>query len=380
MKFDLIINGGGMVGAALALALGRQGMRIALIELQAPKAPEQLDPRVSAISEGSVSYLKNLGVEFPEGHCQPYQHLTVFDGDQTCQFSSDEIGCEQLGLFIENSRLQQAIWEALPKTVTVKLARANEFCHHADGVTLTLDNGESLTAPLAIAADGAQSWLRQQAGIGLSGWDYRQRCMLVAVKTQGQMQDTTWQQFTATGPKAWLPMVNNQAVLAWYDSPAEIKRLSALSPEQLVTEAHKVYPALLGDIAVISAGNFALTRRHAQRYGQRGVWLVGDAAHTINPLAGQGVNLGFRDVEALDRIIGGAFTSGENWWTDALLKRYERARKPHNLLMQSMMDACYKGFSTDKPLLSHLRGLAVMGLDFLPPIKKQILRYAAGLS
>ncbi|ROQ25984.1 FAD-dependent monooxygenase [Gallaecimonas pentaromativorans] len=380
MNVDLVINGGGMVGAALALALGRQGMQVVLIEQQAPRLPAQLDPRVSAISEGAVRYLESLGVALPAAHCQPYQHLAVYEGAQQCLFSSDEIGCEQLGVFIENTRLQQAIWDALPAAVTVKLARASTFTHHSDGVSLTLDNGDAIHARLAIAADGANSWLRDQAGIGLTGWDYRQRCLLVAVKTQGQMSDTTWQQFTPTGPKAWLPMVDNQAVLAWYDSPGEIKRLAALSPAQLAEEAKKVYPAQLGEIEVLSAGNFALTRRHAQRYGQNGVWLVGDAAHTINPLAGQGVNLGFRDVEVLGRLIGAAFTQGEPWWSDSQLKAYERARKPHNLLMQTMMDACYKGFSNDKPLLGKLRGLAVMGLDFLPPLKKQILRYAAGLS
>ncbi|WKE66640.1 FAD-dependent monooxygenase [Gallaecimonas kandeliae] len=379
MKTELVIVGGGMVGAALALALGRQGMEVVLVERQAPVLPAELDPRVSAISEGALRYLGRLGVELPLAQCQPYRQLQVAEGANQCQFSADELGLEQLGLFIENARLQKAIWEALPDEVTPVLASPKDFHHGDGGVTLTLDNGEVIEARLAIAADGANSWLRSQAGIGLTGWDYRQRCLLVAVKTQGQMADTTWQEFTPEGPRAWLPMPDNQAVLAWYDSAAEIKRLASLDNARLAEEAKRAFPALLGEVEVLRHGNFPLTRRHAQRYGQNGVWLVGDAAHTINPLAGQGVNLGFRDVEVLDSLIGGAFARGEAWWSYAQLKAYARARRPHNLLMQGMMDACYKGFSNRNPLLATLRGLAMGGLGLAPPLKRQVLKYAAGL-
>lgn len=379
MKTDLVINGGGMVGAALALALARQGMGVALIDKQPPHISDSLDPRVSAISEGALRYLQGLGVELPQGHCQPYRQLDVADGKALCQFRASDIGAEQLGVFIENSRLQQAIWQALPEAVSLIQAQARQFQHGEDGVSLTLDNGQVISARLAIGADGAQSWLRGQAGIGLTGWDYRQRCLLVAVKTQGQMPDITWQQFTPTGPRAWLPMVDNQAVLAWYDDAATIKALEKLGPQELAQAAKGAYPAQLGDIEVIRAGSFALTRRHAQRYGQNGVWLVGDAAHTINPLAGQGVNLGFRDVQALAPLLLDAYAKGQPWWSESVLAAYERARRPHNLLMQSMMDACYKGFSNSHPLLVGLRGLAISGVAKLAPARRQVLKYAAGL-
>lgn len=379
MNTEVVIVGGGMVGAALALALARHDMAVTLVERQAPSVGDELEPRVSAISEGALRFLQRLDVSLPSEHCQPYRHLWVGEADSHCQFSASELGEPRLGLFVENVRLQQALWQAMPDSVALHLGTPVQFRQQANGVELTMDNGEVIAARLAIAADGANSWLRQQAGIGLTGWDYRQHCLLATVETQGQMADTTWQQFTPHGPRAWLPMPHNQAILAWYDEAATIRQLASLSAEALTVQAKLAYPAMLGDITAKRWGSFALTRRHAQHYGQNGVWLVGDAAHTINPLAGQGVNLGFRDVQTLAAQMGGAHARGECWWDDKALQRYERARKPDNLLMQSMMDLCYKGFSNTNPLLGRLRQLALSSVDLFSPAKKQILKYAAGL-
>ncbi|WP_341503401.1 FAD-dependent oxidoreductase [Gallaecimonas sp. GXIMD4217] len=386
MERDIVILGGGMVGAATALALSRHGMRTVLVEASAEIRVEPgsaLDPRVSAISQGSIRFLSELGAwdPLPKARVQPYRRLEVSQsqGGQ-CQFQAAELGLGQLGAFVENRVLQQALWQALPDSVETHLgSRAVAFAHHEGGVQLELDSGDKITARLAVAAEGANSWLRGQAGIGLTGWEYRQHCLLVAVKTDGRDADTTWQEFQPSGPKAFLPLYDNQAVLAWYDSPARIRELAQMTPARLAQAIAQCYPERLGAVTVIKAGAFPLVRRHAQHYHQNGVVLVGDAAHTINPLAGQGVNLGFKDAQVLAEEVGGAFGRGEAWWQDGGLARYQRRRRPDNLLMQTAMDACYKGFSNDSQPLARLRGLVLSGLDMAEPIKKRVLKYAAGL-
>ncbi len=386
MQRDIVILGGGMVGAATALALGRHGMAVTLVESAASVGLGQgatPDARVSAISQGSIGLLSELGAwsQVPQERQQAYRQLDVAQAQGGgCQFHASQLGLPQLGAFVENAVLQQALWQSLPDNVeTILGAKAVAFSHSEEGVVLELDNGQAVQARLAVAAEGANSWLRNQAGIGLDGWEYRQHCLLAVVATDGRDAHTTWQEFQPSGPKAFLPLYGNHGVLAWYDSPERIRALAAMTPEQLSAAIAKQYPARLGPVRALSAGAFPLVRRHAQRYHQNGVVLVGDAAHTINPLAGQGVNLGFKDVKVLAEELGGAFGRGECWWQGRVLARYEKRRRPDNLMMQTAMDVCYKGFSSDNAPLAKLRGLVLSGLDMAEPIKRQVLKYAAGL-
>ena len=389
---DIIIIGGGMVGAACAAGLAQQELNIQLIEKSPlpefdPEAPYDL--RISAISAASVKLLQQLNAwsYIEKMRVCPYRALETWeiDGFPT-HFHSDELHLPELGFMVENNLVQLGLWRAFADKANVQTSVGQaiqkiEKC--GQNWQVLLADNQSYCAPLLIAADGANSQLRQITGIGLSGWQYRQSCMLILVDTELPQQDMTWQQFFPSGPRAFLPLAptakGNQACLVWYDEPGRIRRLKQLSAEKLAEEIEQAFPSRLGKIKVQCADSFELTRRHAQDYFKDGIVLVGDAAHTINPLAGQGVNLGFKDVKALLEVSAQALKCGQNLADFEVLSRYQRKRKADNLLMQSGMDIFYKAFKEDILPLKIARNLALFAADKAKPLKKQALKYALGL-
>ncbi|MCG3727956.1 2-octaprenyl-3-methyl-6-methoxy-1,4-benzoquinol hydroxylase [Vibrio cincinnatiensis] len=383
-QFDVIVIGGGMVGAAAALGLAKQGRRVALVEGEAPAvfSPDQvMDVRISAISQTSVTLLEELGAW--EGVKQkrvcPYRRLETWEHPECrTRFTSESLGLAQLGFMVENRLIQLAIWEQFsqyPELVLFCPDKLSTIQFQSTGAhQVTLQSGTTLAGEWILGADGANSQVRSLAHIGITAWDYRQHCMLINVQTAKPQQDITWQQFFPSGPRSFLPLQGQQASLVWYDSPRRIKQLMNLSPEQLREEILNHFPPELGDIDVIQRGSFPLTRRHAQSYVQNGCVLIGDAAHTINPLAGQGVNLGFKDVAMLLAV-----TKESNELTLKQFQHYERKRRPDNLLMQTGMDVFYKAFSNDLVPLKWMRNMLLKGAEHAGPIKAQVLRYALGL-
>ncbi|MCG3726458.1 2-octaprenyl-3-methyl-6-methoxy-1,4-benzoquinol hydroxylase [Vibrio cincinnatiensis] len=383
-QFDVIVIGGGMVGAAAALGLVQQGRKVALVEGNAPSAfsPDQaMDVRISAISQTSVSLLEELGAW--EGVKQkrvcPYRRLETWEYPECrTRFSCESLGLAQLGFMVENRLIQLAIWEQFsqyPELVLFCPDTLSKIQFQPTGAhQVTLQSGTTLVGQWIIGADGANSQVRSLAHIGITAWDYRQHCMLINVQTAKPQQDITWQQFFPSGPRSFLPLQDQQASLVWYDSPKRIKQLMNLSDDQLREEILNHFPPELGDIDVIQRGSFPLTRRHAQSYVQNGCVLIGDAAHTINPLAGQGVNLGFKDVAALLAV-----TDEMEELTLEQFQRYERKRRPDNLLMQTGMDVFYKAFSNDLAPIKLMRNILLKGAEHSGPIKAQVLRYALGL-
>ena len=385
---EIAIVGGGMVGGALALGLAQHGFTVTVIEHAAPApfvAHSQPDVRISAISAASVSLLKGLGVwDAVQGmRSHPYRRLETWEWENAhVVFDASELKLPLLGYMVENNVLQQALWQALeahPK-VTLRVPASLIALHrHNERHELELAGGERITAKLVIGADGANSQVRQMAGIGIHAWQYAQSCMLITVQCENDPGDSTWQQFTPEGPRAFLPLFDNWASLVWYDSPARIRQLQGLSMSQLQTEIAKHFPARLGQVMPVAAGAFPLTRRHALQYVQPGLALVGDAAHTIHPLAGQGVNLGYRDVDALLDVLANARSIGENWASLTVLQRYQARRRVDNLLMQSGMDLFYAGFSNDLGPLRVLRNVGLMAAQRAGVLKRQALKYALGL-
>lgn len=385
---DAIIIGGGMIGSACALGLAQLGLEVLLVERSPvpefqPDSPYDL--RISAISVASVQLLKQLNAwQYIENtRLCPYRRLETWEIEGfATHFHAQELNLPELGFMLENNLIQAGLWQALKpfaNAETLLGTKVQSLQKCGDFSQIFFDNGKAYQAPLIIGADGANSQIRQLAGIGITGWQYRQSCMLILVETELEQQDITWQQFLPTGPRAFLPLLENQACLVWYDSPAKIRELKQLSPEKLATQIEQAFPPRLGKVKVLNSGSFELTRRHAQQYVKQGVVLVGDSAHTINPLAGQGVNLGFKDVALLLKLIGEAQQKGQNWADEALLKRYERQRKADNLLMQTGMDIFYKGFKEQILPLKIARNLALLAVDKAPLLKKQALEYALGL-
>jgi 2-octaprenyl-3-methyl-6-methoxy-1,4-benzoquinol hydroxylase len=387
-RVDAVVVGGGMVGAAAALGLARDGLSVALLEHQAPEAFDAQSPpdlRISAIGCTSVGLLKQLGAwsAVQQMRLAPYRRLETWEWESSrVAFDAASLGLPELGFMVENRILQLALWQQVAQCKNLTLyspSRLQSMQRAQDHWQVTLSSSETLQARLVVGADGAHSQVRKLAGIGTSGWQYRQACMLITVETQAPQQDVTWQQFCPSGPRAFLPLYDRWASLVWYDSPQRIRQLQALPMAQLDQEIAVAFPARLGAVKAHAAGSFPLVRRHAQRYVQPGLVLLGDAAHTINPLAGQGVNLGYRDVEALLAVVATAREQGEDWACEDVLMRYQRRRRTDNLLMQSGMDLFYTAFSNNLAPLSVARNLALMAAQRAGKLKEQALRYALGL-
>lgn len=387
-RVDAVVVGGGMVGAAAALGLARVGLSVALLEHQAPQvfdAHSSPDLRISSIGCTSVDLLKQLNVwpGVQQMRLAPYRRLETWEWESArVAFDATSLGLPELGFMVENRILQLALWQQVEQCENLTLhcpTRLQSLQRVQDHWQVTLSSSETFQACLLVGADGAHSQVRQLAGIGTSGWQYRQACMLITVETNAPQQDVTWQQFFPSGPRAFLPLYDQWASLVWYDSPQRIRQLQALPMAQLKREIAAAFPCRLGSVKAHAARSFPLVRRHAQRYVQPGLVLLGDAAHTINPLAGQGVNLGYRDVDALLAIVEGTREQGEDWACEEVLMRYQRRRRTDNLLMQSGMDLFYTTFSNNLVPLSVARNMALMVAQRAGKLKEHALKYALGL-
>jgi len=387
-QFDCVVVGGGMVGAASALSLAELGLTVAIIEKSNPAvfSPEQtFDLRVSAISLASEQLLKQLDVwpQLQSWRMCPYKRLGVWEQERSyTEFNAQDINQTHLGHIIENRLIQLSLWQKMHQHNNITI-----FCpdtlikleQNSADVELTLSS-KVLRAKVVIGADGANSNVRKLVHIGTTGWDYAQSAMLINVQTEESQQDITWQQFFKTGPLAMLPLPGNYASLVWYHEKDEIKRLSTLSHADLELEISTHFPKRLGKVTVIDKGAFPLTRRHANQYHKGRVLLLGDAAHTINPMAGQGVNLGFKDVKALTHVIATAIGNGESWQQADVLARYQQKRRTDNLLMMTTMDALYLSFGHVSPLAKLTRNAGLMMVNKLPSLKNKALAYACGIN
>ncbi|WP_100641792.1 FAD-dependent monooxygenase [Alteromonas facilis] len=380
---DFIVIGGGMVGSAIALGLAQQGKRGLIIERHLPKpfSTEQLpDIRMSALSLGSVSLLTSLGAwqHIESMRYQPYSRLSVCEGvtSDVTHFDASSIDQTWLGYFVENRVTQLALHKALKDydSVEWKTEVDVEQIDPEQG-DIHLSDGSRIQAELIIGADGAQSRVRQLAKIGQTGWQYGQQAMGIIVKTPFPSTHETWQRFRPQGPIAYLPMHDQYAALIWYDQADSISHLMSLDEPQLKEALVSAYGAAYLGLEIINKARFPLARAHANQYVKGKVVLAGDAAHTINPLAGQGVNIGFKDVEQLLAALEGQSMPS----ADQLRQRYERPRRRANALMMSTMDAFYLGFSNDILPLKLARNALLKVVDNAGLMKQHILKYAVGL-
>lgn len=378
----VIVVGAGMVGAAMAIKLAQQGKSVQIIEKKlinadAILASDQVDIRASAINRFSENLLDELGAMpiLRQNRLAPYTQLEAFErGGDNLLFDCADINTSHLGHLIENNLIQASLWQQFAHyNIEVIEQSAPLSAIEQDTTSITLIYGDTrYTADLVIAADGGQSQLRAKANIGVTGWQYQQHCMGVLIKLDAPQQVKTWQQFTPTGPLAFLPMQAPYANLIWYDSANTLQNFKGLTAEQIKAHVLNKFPLLAGDFEVQSHAVFPLTRQHANNYSNGRLVLVGDAAHTINPLAGQGVNLGFQDVVSLAQALEDADDIG----CPLKLKEYERSRRKANLLMMSMMDACYFGFSNQITPLKWARSQFLKMANNTGPLKNWVLKYA----
>lgn len=398
---DILVVGGGMVGSALALGLSRQGWNVGLVEgseretlLQASAKATDVDgfdPRVSAISVASQRLLEQLGVWgaiTADRHC-PYQTMTVWDGDGTgrIQFEAAELRAPALGTIIENPRIVRALFSALADS-NVELidgVKVTGWWQDEDARGVRLENGQSLGARLVVAADGAHSRLRQWVGLPTREWDYGQQAIVCTVRTAQSHRFTAWQRFSPTGPLAFLPLLTESGdehfcSIVWSQDTEEARRLMALGNNAFRAELESAIERELGAVEVVSRRYaFPLRQRHAKDYITTGFALVGDAAHTIHPLAGQGANLGYGDVRALLDELAQARKAGIDPDNELTLARYQRRRKGENLAMMAAMEGFKQLFGRDELTVRWLRNTGMRWLNQLGPIKNRIAAEAMGL-
>ncbi|MBU2571654.1 MAG: FAD-dependent monooxygenase [Gammaproteobacteria bacterium] len=392
MNFDVVVVGGGMVGAAVACGLGGSGLKVAVIEQVFPdefSSDQPHDLRVSALSIASRHILEAVGAwqgVLNRRYC-PFRRMRVWETVGDTEFCSDDIDFNELGYIVENRVTQLALLERLQDFDNVSLfcpASIKRIDYGLDGEghrsAVELDDGTVLTANVLVGADGGNSKVRQVAGIGVTGWDYKQHALVIYVATDYPQQDITWQRFVPSGPQAFLPLTGRHGSLVWYNSPDAIKRLKSLPCEQLLLELTEAFPECLGRInAVLNTASFPLKRQHAQRYVKPGIALVGDAAHMINPLAGQGVNIGLLDAASLVEVLLEAYQAGCDIGSLPELMHYEKARRVDNLRMMTVMDVFYHVFSNEIAPVKFFRNLGLGLAERIMPAKKKIMRAAMGL-
>lgn len=404
LDYDVIVAGGGMVGASFALALADTGLRIALVDSQdvsklaqqAPKA-ERFDPRVSAITPASAAFLESLGVwqGVVERRCAPYTDMHVWDADGTgsIHFNAKEIHAPVLGHIVENAVLLAALYVRIAETRNIDVLAPVSLSgltlsNAAQQVGITLEDGRSIYAALVVAADGANSKVRELAGFRTKEWDYEHQAIVTTVKTELPHGATAIQRFMDEGTLAFLPLQQSlesadsqqYCSIVWSVIPAYAESLMAMDDATFAKQLQASIENKLGKIEHLDTRySFPLRQRHAVDYVQPGIALIGDAAHTIHPLAGQGVNLGFLDAKALADEVRRTHLKSLAIGDLRFLRRYQRRRIGHNLGMMWVMEG-FKRLFADQPLpLRWLRNAGMSELDRSGIVKHQLMRSAMGM-
>ena len=377
--FDILILGGGLNGAALASALRNGPHSIALVEPHppAPLGPDTIwDSRIYAYSPGNVEWLQSIG-----GWGDPVRAQAVFamkiHGDNTGRLTFDAIdaGLPELAWIAENNRLQTALWQTLRGHPNVRLiqAPASAVTWNPGRHQLHLQDGRSLTADLLIGADGAQSWLRTQAGIGFDEEDYQHIGVVANFTTEKPHRGSAFQWFRPDGVLAYLPLPGNRISMVWSTPPQHAAELRALPAEELARRVTEAGAGTLGDLRCITpAAGFPLKRRRAHEWVRPGLALIGDAAHTVHPLAGQGVNLGFRDSRLLAEALAGGGNAGEI----GRLTAYAARRMEDVASMQFTTGGLKKLFARDDGLSQALRNWGMSFANQIQPINQALTRHA----
>ena len=385
---DAVVVGGGVVGTACALALAREGLQVALVEGRepAPWSAQKPDLRVFAFAHDNAALLEALGVwpQVAQARARPYLRMRVWDaaGGGELAFDADTLGRRELGWIVENGLLVDRLWAALaPAGVQVLCpARVEEMEQDARGVRLRLDDGRRIEAAVAIAADGGESTLRTLAGLEVARHDYGQRGVVGYVESERPNEDTAWQRFLDTGPLAVLPFGRHCSSIVWTLPDAEAERVLALDDEAFGRELTNAFAGRLGAMRPVSPrAAFPLRRQLAKDYLAGRVLVLGDAAHVVHPLAGQGVNLGLRDVAALRALLRDALQRRVDWTAPHRLRRWARSRRSENTVAAYGFDAINKLFSNDEMHLTLTRG-ALLGLaGRMPPLLSLFWKRASGL-
>ena len=389
--YDLIIAGGGMVGSTLACALRDADLKIALLEsapLERIRPGEETDLRVSAVNRASQRIFAAVGAwsGMTAWRVSPFRDMRVWDagGFGQIHFDSATLGEPLLGWIIENRVIQYALLERVRQLPAVDLlcpaALETAWPEDAGGWRVRLTDGREFTTRLLVGADGAQSKVRELAEIDTRGWSYHQKALVANVRTAEPHQETAWQRFLPTGPLAFLPLHDGRCSIVWSTTPEQADQLLALDEYDFAHMLTEAFERRLGEIVQVGPrGAFPLRLQHARAYVKPGLALIGDAAHVVHPLAGQGVNLGLLDAATLAEVLLDGLAAGHEVGALRVLRRYERWRKSDNLPMLGIMDGFKRLFGNSLPPVRLLRNLGLNLTDAAGPLKNAMARRAMGL-
>lgn len=399
--FHILVIGGGMVGTCVAALAASNthfaDLRIAVLEAQPPMMPppeaaEDIDLRVSAISRASERILREIGAwqRLPGEHVSAYDDMIVWDaegkprGSGSIHFSASESGEPNLGYIVENRRVLWSIYDspAFRNRVTLLRGELAGLEFEDDHAAAMLSDGRRIEAALIIGSDGSNSLSRKLAGIETTGRDYEQRALVTHVRTQHPHERTAWQRFLPDGPIAYLPLADGRSSIVWTTTPEHAEHLVAAAPEQVAKELSLALDCALGTVELAGPrGQFPLRLTHAKDYCRERFVLVGDAAHAIHPLAGQGVNLGFLDSAALVEVLADELDRGlkpRELGERRVLRRYERWRKSENAVALGLVDSLNKLFGSRADTLGWARRAGLSMVDGSMLAKRFLMGRALG--
>jgi 2-octaprenylphenol hydroxylase len=396
-EFDILVAGAGMVGLTIALLLAQADtndeLRITVVD--AGKRPsfspgQDVSLRVSAIASGTASLLDRLGAwnSIADTRACPYRDMKVWDamgsveGPETLRFDAAEFAVPQLGFIVENVLIQDALLAVLDSTnVSINFeTRIRSVKKCGDRYVVEYGNGETMTPDLLLGVDGATSFVRNSAGITVKTWKHSQTALVTHLQPELSHRNTAWQRFLATGPVALLPLSDGRVSTVWTTTPEHAEELSAMPEDQMAALLTDATDNVLGKLTAAGPrGTFPLKSQHANRYVLDGLALLGDAAHAVHPLAGQGVNLGLADAEVLANVIAEALAAGEHPGDLPILRRYERARKVANKSMLHFIDGLNRLFSNESTTLARLRGAGMALFNKSGPIREYAVQVALGI-
>ena len=388
--YDVIIIGGGIVGLTLACALAKSRLQVAVIEsheLTEINKQDDFELRVSAISRASQQVFSNLNAwpGMQARRVSAYQNMHVWDatGDGMIDFDAADLGVDVLGHIIENKVIQLALIEQLKKASNVDYlcpVAVSEMNYAENKSIIKLDDGAEITSDLLVGADGANSRVREAANIEIKAAAYHQQGVVCVVKSSKHHQETARQRFLPTGPLAFLPLADGRCSIVWSATDEEADRLVSLDEESFCRELEQAFDYTLGQVESVGPrAAFALIRRHAEAYIKPGLALIGDAAHTIHPLAGQGANLGILDAASLAQVIIAADCQRQSISSYTTLRKFERWRRGENTLMMYSMSGFKNLFSNEQPGLTMLRNFGLNLVNKVTPVKHKLMRHAMGL-
>lgn len=383
---NVIIVGGGLIGLSLAIALARAHLAVIVIDQEDPATvlDASFDGRVSAIADASHKALVEIGVWKHIREAQPIWDIRVSDGDSLffLHYDHRDLGDRPFGQIVENRILRQALHTALAECPTLRLIAPGTYrdiVRDGQGVSITLANGERLMAALLVAADGRNSTLRQMAGIRTTAWTYAQTGIVCTVEHERDHHGIAQERFLPAGPFAILPMTGNRSSLVWTERADLAPALLSLPEGGLHAEMARRFGDYLGDLKITGPRwSYPLSLHHAERYVDQRLALIGDAAHGIHPIAGQGLNLGLRDVAALAEVLVDAHRLGLDLGQLNILQRYERWRRFDNVLLAAVTDLLNRLFSNDIPPVKLARDLGLALVNRLTPVKRFLMRHARG--